>query len=275
MSFLKLERFFGGSAPARQQTSINEFYQTLLPEDVRYALSYRGARLGKSELFSLVHGYPHEVVYLLVKALAGTGEPQRQYLEAVTQLFSTPYQVDDLRALLQAYITALPDDVSITGTKLAQVSRAGSSRWQGQFRTLIENCYANDNHALPCIIAYTPMIAYQHFVDVYKQNPKVKLSLLVPEWMLDEENEQMGYEITLGDSPSVQVQTKSNCIYGQWTCMKTACAMQHRYCKTAIFIDDTIHTGKTANKLRSFWMSDYGLQIPDSRIRVLTDLREN
>jgi hypothetical protein len=275
MNMHAIQRIFGWSANKPEKVSMGDFYRSLYPDSVRYALRYNGAQLGKSELASLVDRYSHEVVYLVTKALAPDQEKQRQYLEDLTRLFVQPdHHLDDLRQLLYERIEQLPEEVTITGTKLAQVSRIGPDQWQRTFRNLIERCYNEDSNALPCIVAHTPLIAYHHFVDVYNRSPLSKLILLVPEWMMNPDNEQMGYEITLGDDPSVHIQTKHECLVGSWICLKADCRLQHRFCKTAIFIDDTINTGATSHKLTSFWKSEYGLQIPDSRIRVMTDLKQ-
>ena len=168
----------------------------------------------------------------------------------------------------------LPNSIRVQGAKLSQISRAGSDYWQQAFRELAERCYDENSHSLPCIVAYAPMTAYHHFVAVFSQSPRKKLQLLVPEWMLDPDNERMGYEITLGTEPAVRPQIKHECLHGTWVCLKTGCPFQHRFCESAIFIDDTINTGATSNKLKSFWDSEYGLQVPNDRIRVITDLRQ-
>ena len=129
--------------------------------------------------------------------------------------------------------------------------------------------------ALPCIIAYTPMIGYHHFVRTFGQHSLGKMQLLVPEWMLDPHNSQMGYEITLGTTATVASQVKNECLYGSWMCLHTECPMKHRFCEDAIFVDDTISTGATSNNLRSFWHSEYGLNLPPDRVRVITDLRHS
>ena len=254
--------------------SLSDFYQTLYPEDVRYALSQKQARLGKAELNSLTGRFVYEAVYLVTKALTHSPEKQRQYLEDLTRIYSqTDYHLDDLRNFLQTNINALPDDTQIAGTKLLQLSRAGSDHWQKAFEELAEGTYAQSPFALPCIVAYTPMLGYHHFVRVFSRKSLGKLQLLVPEWMLNRDDERMGYEITLGATTHVESQTKHDCLYGSWLCLHTECPMKHRFCEDAIFIDDTINTGMTSNKLRSFWNSEYGLQVPAERIRVITDLR--
>lgn len=257
-----------------ERSSLTKFYSSLYPEDVRYALANNGALLGKSELHSLVYRFPYEAAYLIIKALALAPEQQREYLEGLTQIYSeVDYHPDDLRGFLNTRIDALPDTTQLAGTKLLQISRAGSDHWQFAFRSLAERCYRENPLVLPCIVAYTPMIGFHHFVQVFSQNSLGKLQLLVPEWMLNPDEERMGYEITLGADVTVYSQFKHECLLGSWTCLHTECPMKHRFCEDAIFIDDTIHTGTTSNKLRSFWHSAYGLQVPNERIRVITDLR--
>lgn len=271
--YQQIRQFFR-RANGREHASLTKFYGSLYPEDVRYALANNKALLGKSELQSLTYRFPYEAVYLVTKALAAAPEQQRAYLEGLTLLYGKlNYPLDDLRTFLSNQIDALPDDTQLAGTKLLQISRAGSDHWQAAFRSLAERCYGENPRVLPCIVAYTPMIGFHHFVQVFSQNSLGKLQLLVPEWMLNPEEERMGYEITLGAAITVHAQVKHECLLGSWTCLHTECPMKHRFCEDAIFIDDTIHTGTTSNKLRSFWHSSYGLQVPNERIRVITDLR--
>lgn len=275
MVIQKARQFFHRSK-ASKRASLNDFYASLYPEEVRYALAHKAAMLGKPELLSLLGRFPYEAVYLVTKALSAEHDEQRFYLERLTRIYSRPeYHLDDLREYLHTQIKALPDGTALAGTKLLQISRAGSDHWQEAFRNLAERSYVDDHLALPCIVAYTPMIGYHHFVRIFSQNSLGKLQLLVPEWMLNSEDERMGYEISLGVEATVRSQVKHECLYGTWVCLHTECRMKHRFCQDAIFIDDTINTGTTSNKLQSFWHSSYGLQIPNERIRVITDLRNS
>jgi hypothetical protein len=267
----KVRQLFGSN---RKKSSTSDFYQSLYPESVRYALAHNAAQLGKSEIRALVDRFPHEAVYLVTKGLAYAPGQQRDYLEGLTQIYARiAYHPDDLRHFLDTQIKALPDDMTVSGTKLLQLSRAGSDHWQTAFHELAERCHRDDHHALPCIVAYTPMLGYHHFVQAFSRDSLNKLQLLVPEWMLNPDEERMGYEITLGTDVNVRSQVKHECLYGSWVCLHTECPMKHRFCEDAIFIDDTINTGTTSNKLRSFWHSAYGLNVPNERIRVITDLR--
>jgi hypothetical protein len=254
--------------------SLSEFYQSLYPEDVRYALAHKEARLGKSEINSLVGRFMYEAVYLVTKGLAFSVEQQGRYLQALTRLYlQVDFHPDDLRQLLYEHVKLLPDDASLAGAKLLQLSRAGSDHWQQAFHDLAESCYAENPQALPCLVAYTPMIGYRHFVEVFSRDSLGKLQLLVPEWMLDIDNDLMGYEVVLGPEATVTAQDKNECLYGAWVCLHDECPLKHRFCEDAIFIDDTINTGETSSKLRSFWQSEYGANVPSERIRVITDLR--
>lgn len=276
--FKSIGGLFGGSGRSTPETnqkqSMMEFYQSLYPEDVRYALSHKSAKAGKSELFSLVSRFPYEVVYLMIKALASDREQQRLFLEDLTRIYLQDDYDDDLRAFLRGRIEALPEDTTINAAKLAQLSRAGSSRWQQAFTDIAEDVFAEGKHVLPCLIAHTPLLAYHTFVQVFNRRKRAKLLILVPEWMMDPNEQSMGYEITLGDKPSVHQQVKDECVYGSWTCLKTDCPFAQRYCGGAVFIDDTINTGATSTRLRSFWKSEYAVQIPEERVRVITNLRD-
>src|SRR5690554_4008295 len=99
---MRLRQLFRGSA---SKMSLSDFYQTLYPEDVRYALSQKQARLGKAELNSLTGRFVYEAVYLVTKALTHSPEKQRQYLEDLTRIYRhADYHLDDLRNFLQTNI---------------------------------------------------------------------------------------------------------------------------------------------------------------------------
>jgi len=270
-------KIFSFSRRQSSTPSSYDLYSSLYPEAIRYALSYKAAQMGKEEMTSLVHRYPYEASYLVTKALAYNRAEQVAYFNELTCLFhSESATTEDFQHLLARRIDALPEQVTVAGAKLAQLSRFGSQNWQNKFRTLVEDCYVEDPRAIPCIVAYTPMIAYHHFVEVYRQTRHARLTIIVPEWMMDADEPNMGYEISLKDSGEcVRLQSKDECLNGTWHCLKHNCSHGHVFCRNCFFIDDTINTAATYGKVRSFWKSEYGLQIPDERIRVITDLRHN
>jgi hypothetical protein len=265
----------GRNDAPKKKTNPYSVYQNLYPESVRYALQYREAQLGKGEIRDLMDRYLFEVVYLMVKAYAGDHENQRLLLQDLTRLYIKPdWSHDQLRDLLNSYLDRLPDDVSVTGTKLAQLNRYGSEHWQEVFRALAQNTFDECPRDLTCLVAHTPFIAFHHFVEIYNQPGSLgKLLVLVPGWMQDETNHRMGYEITLHtEEPTVRFQDLEECLFGRWECLGHDCPMAQHFCKTAIFIDDTINTGATNGKLMSFWHTEYGVDLPRDRVRVITDL---
>lgn len=258
----------------RSQETKQSFYQSLYPESVRYALSYNGAKLGVTEIASLVENFPDETLYLVVKSLEDR-EQKRGFLEDLTRLFIQPdYEVADLQTLLRGWIAKLPADTEVKGTKLAQLSRLGSDNWQSSFHDLAKGCFEEDHSALPCLIAHTAILGFRHFVQFYRNIPRAHIMIIVPEWMIDPDDNYTGYDVALGDNPTVTLRVKDNCLVGSWVCHKAQCRFNHLYCGNSFFVDDTIHTGKTAGKITSFWHSEFGLNIPDNRIKVITDLRE-
>jgi hypothetical protein len=255
------------------QSSTQSFYRSLYPESVRYALAHNGALMGPSEIASLVDRFTHEALYLIVKG-AEDKEQKRVYIEELTQLFVDPDYTDDaLKAMLYRWVENMPDDVRVPGTKLAQLSRSGSSNWQDSFHELALSCYNEDRTALPCLIAHTAILGYQHFVQLYKDEPHANIILLFPDWMLDDDENYMGFSVRLTPEVRVVTQPKITCLVGAWACGKRECRFDHLHCGNAFFVDDTIHSGRTAAKVTSFWYSEYGLNIPDARIKVITDLR--
>lgn len=273
---MDIQSVFSWLKPAKQTPLSPSFYESIYPESVRYALRYRKAQMGKDELRSLIHKWHFETVYLVTKALAYDRDAQRQFLEDLTRLYYNPHWTKaDLENLLRHYIASLPDDISITGTKLAQLSRSGSDEWQHHWHNLATKLYQEEPHALPCIVANTPIFGYHHFVATYQQRSHTKLFFLIPDWLMNPDETLMGYEITLKSTPTVRLQVKNECLFGTHVCEGVECPLQQHFCKEAVFIDDTINTATTAGKLQSFWLSKYGLQIPLSRVRVIVNLQEN
>ena len=275
MGISQLFNLFKKSQPPPAEPQENKsFYRSIYPESVRYAFQYKGAEMGKTEMLALLNGWIYEVVYLVTKAMAFDRGLQCRFLQDLTRLYyRTDWTDEELQNLLKTYIELVPDDATVTGTKLSQISRSGSEAWQKEWRNLIETLYEEKPDALPCLVAHTPIFAYQQFIEVYRQRKNAKLILLMPGWMEDPNEEQMGYEITLSDEPTVIIQVKDECLYGTWTCEGVDCKLKKRFCTEAIFIDDTINTSKTAGKLQSFWLTEYGLSMPIDRVRVITDLR--
>jgi hypothetical protein len=206
MSITQLFNFFRKTQSSQNKDKSHQsFYRSIYPESVRYAFQYRGAEMGKVEMLALLDRHIHECVYLLTKALSFDREYQRHYLEDLTRLYmQAAWQKQDLENLLRHYISLLPDNITVTGTKLAQISRSGSEVWQHEWRNLVETLFEEKPDALPCLIAHTPIFAYQQFIEVYRQRKNAKLILLMPDWMADEKEEQMGYQITLSNPATVE-----------------------------------------------------------------------
>jgi len=263
------------SKNAKPESTAGSFYQSLYPETVRYALSYRDALMSKVEIRSLVDRFTNEALYLVIKALDDV-EAKRLYLEDLTRLFIKPdYQDEDLKVCLYRWIDKIPEDKMVAGTKLAQLSRCGSDNWQESFQALAQRCYDDDQTALPLLIAHTAILGFQHFVQLYKDVPKAHIIVVLPDWMIDKSNDLMGYDVVLSPKVRVDLQEKSQCLSNQWSCYGANCPLNHVYCGNTYYVDDTIHSGATAGKITSFWYSEYGLSVPDEKIRVITDLRKS
>jgi hypothetical protein len=268
---MNITKLFGLSK--KTNTDISSFYDTIYPEGVRYALRYNEAKLGASEIESLINSFTYEALYLTIKAFDDP-EEKRKCIEAITRIYADPnYRIEMLKRYLYTRVKEIPPGASAAGAKLAQLNRSGSDNWQAAFRNLAQTCYNENKTALPCLIAYTTMLGYHHFVQIYRQLVKSHICILVPNWMIDPDSEFMGYNVQLGKEVHVEFQPKDECLIGAWTCLKTNCRFAHHFCGTTFFIDDTISTSTTARKVQSFWHSEYGLRIPEERIRVVTDLR--
>ena len=273
MTFFNLRRFFKTKDDAKDSTP--SFYASIYPEAIRYALQYKSAQMGKAEIKSLLGNYLFETVYLVTKALAVDREQQRIFLQALARLYAqNTWTENDLRKLLYQYIETLPDDVSIDGAKLAQLNRTDDGTWQDAFKALALRCVEVDSDKYPVVILHTPMLAFHHFVEIFSRLPTKKFLLIVPKWMEDPDDDQMGYKIALSDEPTVSLQETDECIFGEWECMKLECKLHNQLCGKCVFIDDTIKTAATTQKVRSFWEGEYGKRVPESRIRVITNLRD-
>jgi hypothetical protein len=252
----------------------NALYQAVYPESVRYALQYKQALMGKTEMRDLLPGNIYEVVYLIAKATAEDRNQQRAYLEDLVKLYvREDYTANELCDLLNKWIDLLPDDVTVSGTKLAQLNRYGADHWLGKFHNLANDIFESRQDANPCLVANTTLFALHHFVQIYNQRKSSRMLILVPDWMADASDPLMGYHIRLGQSPSVGFEIKNECLFGDWECYGHDCPLQHEFCSEVIFVDDTISTGTTAGKLKSFWHTEYGLSVPNDRLYVITDLR--
>jgi hypothetical protein len=265
---------FRASKPEKQDDAAR--YRAVYPESVRYAFQYKAAQMGIEEMRSLVHEYMFETVYLVTKAMAFDRSAQRSFLELLTRLYVRPdWTHDELRSLLRQQIDLLPAQTSIAAAKLMQINRYGSEHWANAFHQLAQTIYEQQPDAIPCLIAHTPIFAYHEFIRVYRQRRDSTLLLLMPSWMEDQEEIQMGYQIELGELPSVRLQVKDQCIFGHWRCMHSDCKLRNRYCGNTIFVDDTINTGSTEGRIQSFWQTEYGLKLPESKVYVLTDMRKH
>ncbi|MBZ0294557.1 MAG: hypothetical protein K8L99_18480, partial [Anaerolineae bacterium] len=236
--------------------------------------SHTGSLLGRSDFFSLLDHFQYEVVYLMVKAVGFDRERQRQFIHDLTAIYLNDDYEAALHQFLAAEIEALPEGITVAGTKLAQISRYGNHYWQGAFQNLVQQCYDDDRNMTPRIIAHTPFLGYHHFVRIYKQKPKSRLTILMPPWMMNETEPMMGYKVELQPKLAVTIHPKTLCLEANWQCTGKDCALNHIFCGNSYFIDDTINTGSTSNKVSNFWLSEYGLRVPNDRIRVITDLRD-
>jgi hypothetical protein len=193
MSIAQLFGFLRKSQSSPTNNTPQPFYRTIYPESVRYAFQYKGAEMGKQELLALIDGYIFETVYLVTKALVFDREYQRRFLEELTRLYAkSGWNRGELAEILAHSIAVLPENSTVTGTKLAQISRSGAEEWQTAWRTMVQKLYEEKPDALPCLIAHSPLFGYHHFIEVYRQRPYAKLIVLMPDWLGNEAEEQMG-----------------------------------------------------------------------------------
>lgn len=252
-----LRHLFSGKKEKKPNPA-TELYRSLYPEDVRYALRFKNSQMGKSEVLALVDRFSFEAVYLTTKMMGFDRDLQRTYMLELTGIYQGK-KYDRLPMFLRRWLDEIPDDKTADGAKLAQLNRMGSEGWQTSFRKIAEGCLIESPaiSIFPCLVAYTTMLGYHHFVDVYHPHTHGKIYIVMPDWIKDKNDEIIGYEVEFFPELKVNFQTKIEHPHGNY-----------------FFIDDTIKSGKTTGTVRKFWQEAYGMSIPERRIRVITDLRD-
>lgn len=226
----------------------------ILPGDVRYALQYGDALMGKKEIEVLaMSNFENEAVYLVFKGLETNPDAQKEFLEKyVSFVLNKSEDRRNNRDALNKLITEIvkkSDKLSVKGGKLAQISRQGFDLWQEKFKSLAQELSKDKRNVF--FIANSMMLGLEKFIEEFSKNNK-KLNILIPTKMTGENN-NIGYSINFNDKEA-EVEYFEN---------------MGPQKENSLFVDDTLHTGQVLNKLKEFWVKD-GSSMPD--VLTMVDL---
>lgn len=217
--------------------------ERILPSDVRYALQYREAALGPSEVLDLVrNGFEREATYMALKALKDNPEAQRTAIEhiASASLHSESTNLrSSLKEQVELLVPMLPPETKVAGMKLAQLSRQGFSHWEKIYQDASER-YAKNQEAT-YLVGHSMFVGLGEFVRSHAEHEK-PLHVLMPDFIKEPSLAMAGYRIE-GDSVS----------FLQKDFERDA---------QAIVLDDMLTTGETTRLLGEFWESEGVYALP-------------
>jgi len=242
-----------------ERKTFSNIVSTFYPESVRYALKYKQGKIGNEEIDSLVFsGKIHEAIYFICKILEDDLNSQKKFIKELTIIFTTNESdvLEKVIVTLKNWLNRLPKEKTVKGNKLAQINRGGIELWQEKFANLAQASIEADSTATPHLLAYAAMLGFAEFINAYKNNPDCqKLVIIVPEWLEDEEKPFIGFKIDLA------------------TINVTLYSKEEPLIDNPHFIDDTLKTGKTIDKLHRYWLKKTGEIIDDKSTFVVTNLK--
>ncbi len=228
----------------------------ILPSDVRYALQYREAKMGRNELLALANNQlERESLYLLLKATADNPEKQRFLIQSALEALSQRTDVDERPTqfieFLHSAIAELPQDETIVADKLGQLSRQGFDVWHKSYDDRAREL-SQDNVRDIFLVGHATLIGLDSFCRHFKKNKK-DLYILIPDQINNEEISSCGYMVSPDGNVSLLPKdfVRSN----------------------ALVIDDTIHTGKVMGQIVSFWTQGGTYTVPDTDAIAKVNLR--
>jgi hypothetical protein len=215
--------------PAAEETS------RMLPFDVRYAMQYREAKLGPSEILDLANNrLEHEGLYVLLKAASTSLDKQAALLNALVQTVINTEENNSIDEVLQTFIkqhiSELPTDAAADSMKLAQYSRQGFELWRSKFLEAARLAAGRKNPTY--LVGHSMFMGLTEFIT---EHAKVKkpLHVLMPHLIEDSDNSFCGYVIIDNDT----------LLLGKDFIRENG----------AIIIDDVRNTGETEETVRMFW----------------------
>jgi hypothetical protein len=209
----------------------------ILPESVRYALKFQGARLGLPEIVALAKsGFENEALYFFIKAAAHDTDLQCLLLQRLTLAVGS---LDDdgigddsagaIRTFIESNAGLIPAGTQVNGAKIAQLSRQGFGHWHRLLRKMAHQCASSDRGTY--IVGHAMFVGLPAFIQIHRQAKK-RLRILIPDLALDPASSICGYEIN-----------------GSTAKLSKSFDRDHE----AIIVDDTCHTGACHGKVDRFW----------------------
>jgi hypothetical protein len=217
----------------------------MLPFDVRYAMQYKEAKLGPSEILDLANNrLEHEGLYLLLKAVSTSLDKQVELLDALVQTVKDVEEntsVDEvLQAFVKQHVPDLPTDATADSMKLAQYSRQGFELWRSKFAETARLAAERDNPTY--LVGHSMFMGLAEYVIEHAKVNK-PLHILMPHLVEDADNSFCGYAIIDNDTLLL--------------------AKDFVRESNAIITDDVRNTGETEQTVRTFWnqgATDTGLE---------------
>lgn len=209
-----------------------------LPEEVRYALAYGGALMGKQEIQALIDAdMPWKCAYLLAKSFTGVFEQQRDFFEGLSDAWLQEMNGETrrMRSFLGMVTGTLDDSCAVFGSRLAQVCRQGFEQWDRLYADALLRCARGT--VTPVFVLCGTVIGLPWAFNAVARGVK-SFFALNPAWILDQSQDYCGYEFNLLGARGERVR-----LLGKDFSRPTGIRI----------IDDVRKTGKTERIIRAFW----------------------
>lgn len=188
--------------------------EVVYPEDVRYGLKHRGARLKKTELRSLVRNGESEQVrleflpvalYLSLKAQAEDPDREEFFIQELVRALaqhpdaSLEEKREQTRSVAEQAIMTIPDDEewTIDAHNIGAMSRHGFEHTERLFEAAAKR-YAKDSRRV-VIVGHAMFAGLMFFIDEFRK-AKRPLQVIVPRFL--GEGEGSGVEASQRNFPS-------------------------------------------------------------------------
>jgi len=236
----KISQSLGLSSPEDNPDS-----NVFLPEGVRYAIRY-GIELKQKEILAVINSshWQDEALYLLMKILDSDPILQEKFLEEVLNAYRSNQDVSVLQEIYKRHTAMLPNEASVIGTKLSQVSRSGAYGWKNRANALAQSM--QEDNATPCLIAYSTFTMLRSFIETAKDGDKILITI---KHRLEDDKDHALYVITC---------LEDSCTLEEWTHHD-----EHQDIPEIHLCDDTVSTGQTLATIRHCLNEKYGDFFPE------------
>lgn len=232
--------------------------EPILPFDIRYALEFKGAQLGPTEIRTLVRSNLTDITtYCLLKATENNVPLQHSFLQRFVDIVrDEPEGMFHLTQLQRQTVEELGENLKpIQGAKVAQIIRQGSNLWEKKFREVAE-AVKKDSDTIGVYIAYSAAMGLRQAVELLEG----KILLMIPGWINEPVNPNCGYQIDLGNPPGSRVQI-----------------LPRNFQRPDKFkiIDDTIRNGISGQLMWDFWTGNQGKPISADKFAIIDSAPQN